>query len=113
MATAILIRMRGAQSSLEIELREKVDSIVVHLAGFATAAHIDKAIEIFGVALNLEKSIAVELSQTVALDPRFFGLLLMTRKRLRQRGQKLRFLGASPKITRAFRWSGFDYLLSE
>jgi N-acetylglucosaminyldiphosphoundecaprenol N-acetyl-beta-D-mannosaminyltransferase len=113
MATAMLIRMRGAQSSLEIELHEKADSIIVHLTGFAAAAHIDKAIEIFGAALNKEKSIAVDLSQTVALDPRFFGLLLMTRKRLRQRGQKLRFFGASPKITRAFRRNGFDYLLSE
>jgi N-acetylglucosaminyldiphosphoundecaprenol N-acetyl-beta-D-mannosaminyltransferase len=97
---------------LRIELREDSHSVVVHLSGFATAVHIDEAINAFREALGKEKAINVDVSKTSMLDPRFFGLLLMVRKQLRRRGQHLRFIEASSTIVRVFRQNGFEFLLS-
>ena len=113
MASQMLMRLRGQQTNLEIELDEGGNSAIVHISGFAVAAHVNKAIEAFRLALVKQKAIDVDVSKTIALDPRFFGLLLMVRKQLRMRGQKLRFCGASPALTRAFRRNGFAFLLSD
>jgi N-acetylglucosaminyldiphosphoundecaprenol N-acetyl-beta-D-mannosaminyltransferase len=110
-ATTILNRLRSSPAGLEIELHQDSNSTVVCLAGFATAAYITQAIEAFRTALAQEKAIDIDLSKTITLDPRFFGLLLMVRKGLRRRGQKLRFFGASPAIAKSFRRNGFEFLL--
>ena len=107
-------RLRSPRTGegLRIELSEDDDTVVVHLSGPAIAAHIDKAIGAFQKALGREKAIDVDVSGITMLDPRFFGLLLMVRKQLKRRGQDLRFIGPSPAIVRAFRWNGFEFLLS-
>jgi N-acetylglucosaminyldiphosphoundecaprenol N-acetyl-beta-D-mannosaminyltransferase len=106
------LRIARIHGALLIELRENDHSVVVHLSGLATAGHIDKAISAFRDALGKEKPIAVEVSKTRTVDPRFFGLLLMVRKQLRRRGQALRFIEVPPAIIRAFRRNGFEFLLS-
>lgn len=110
--STMLVRWRGEQKNLEIELRDVNDLTVVQLSGFATAPHVNKAIGAFRAALAKQNPIGVDLSKTITLDPRFFGLLLMVRKQLRRKGQKLHFLATSPAITKAFRRNGFDFLLS-
>jgi N-acetylglucosaminyldiphosphoundecaprenol N-acetyl-beta-D-mannosaminyltransferase len=107
-------RLRSARTGggLRIELREDDRSVVVHLSGLAIAVHIDEAIDAFREALGKEKAIDVDVSRTNMVDSRFFGLLLMVRKQLRRRGQDLRFIEVPPAIARAFRWNGFEFLLS-
>jgi N-acetylglucosaminyldiphosphoundecaprenol N-acetyl-beta-D-mannosaminyltransferase len=114
MIDSLWIRIRTARTGgdLQIELCEKEHSVVVHLSGFATDVHIDKAINAFREALAKEKAIDVNVSGISMLDPRFFGLLLMVRKQLRKRGQVLRFIEVPPAIARTFRWNGFEFLLS-
>jgi N-acetylglucosaminyldiphosphoundecaprenol N-acetyl-beta-D-mannosaminyltransferase len=97
---------------MRIETREYDNTTVVHLTGFAIAAHIDKAICAFRKALDRGKAIDVDLAGIRMLDPRFFGLLLMVRKQLKRRGQELRLMRPSPAIVRAFRRNGFEFLLS-
>jgi N-acetylglucosaminyldiphosphoundecaprenol N-acetyl-beta-D-mannosaminyltransferase len=107
-------RLRSTRTGegIRIELSEDDNTVVVHFSGLAIAAHIDKAISAFREALGREKAIAVDVSSIRMLDPRFFGLLLMVRKQLRRRGQDLRLIRPSPAIIRAFRWNGFEFLLS-
>jgi N-acetylglucosaminyldiphosphoundecaprenol N-acetyl-beta-D-mannosaminyltransferase len=107
-------RLRGVRTGggLRIELREDDHSVVVQLFGLAIAVHIDEAIGAFREALGKKKAIDVDVSGASMFDPRFFGLLLMVRKQLRRRGQALRFIEVPPTISRAFRWNGFEFLLS-
>jgi N-acetylglucosaminyldiphosphoundecaprenol N-acetyl-beta-D-mannosaminyltransferase len=107
-------RLRSTRSGedMEIELSEDDHTVVVNIAGRAIAAHIDKAISAFREALGREKTIDVDVSGITMLDPRFFGLLLMVRKQLKRRGQGLRLIRPSAAINRAFRWNGFEFLLS-
>jgi N-acetylglucosaminyldiphosphoundecaprenol N-acetyl-beta-D-mannosaminyltransferase len=107
-------RFRNARTGegLRIELRENDRSVVVELSGRAIAVHVHEAINVFREALGKGKSIDVDVSDTLVIDPRFFGLLLMVRKQLRRRGQDLRFIEVSPAINRAFRWNRFEFLLS-
>jgi N-acetylglucosaminyldiphosphoundecaprenol N-acetyl-beta-D-mannosaminyltransferase len=62
--------------------------------------------------LGKGKAIDVDVSRTITIDPRFFGLLLMVRKQLRKRGQMLCVIEASPAITKTFQRNGFEFLLS-
>jgi N-acetylglucosaminyldiphosphoundecaprenol N-acetyl-beta-D-mannosaminyltransferase len=93
-------------------LSEDNRTVVVHIAGRAIAAHIDKAISGFREALGRQKAVDVDVSGIKMLDPRFFGLLLVVRKQLKRRGQRLRIIRPSAAIDRAFRWNGFEFLLS-
>ena len=81
------------------------------LAGAATERHIDAAIMCFRNALAAQKAIVIDLSQTSAIDQRFFGLLLMLRKQLVQRGDRLTFSGATLRTRKLFRINGFEFLL--
>ena len=112
---SLVIRLRAAWTGegLWMNLREEDRSVVVHIVGFAVTRYIDDGIKAFREALSKEKPIEVDVSGTRIIDPRFFGLLLMVRKQLRRRGQALRFVNVSPVMLRAFRWSGFEFLLSD
>lgn len=97
---------------LTLSLAEDDFAVTVALGGPAISRHADDAIRRFREALARHKPIVVDVGETRAIDPRFFGLLLMVRKQLRNRGQALRFANLSPRIARAFRLNGFEYLLT-
>lgn len=107
-------RLRGAGQAegLRLTLNEDDFAVTVGLSGFAVSRHVDDAISRFREALACQKPIVVGLGATRLIDPRFFGLLLMVRKQLRNRGQALRFANLSPRLARAFRLNGFEYLLT-
>lgn len=102
----------GTGKQFKVAWRERADWVAVRLSGFAVARHIDQAVDTFRAALAHNKAIEVDLAEIRSLDARFFGLLLMVRKQLRNRGHELRFVGASQAVTRAFRRNGFECLLS-
>jgi N-acetylglucosaminyldiphosphoundecaprenol N-acetyl-beta-D-mannosaminyltransferase len=85
--------------------------VVIGLVGFATKMHMAKSIALFRVALAECHDIVIDVSQTRAIDPRFFGLLLMLRKQLKEGGKLLRFTGVSKRTKRIFRLNGFEFLL--
>jgi N-acetylglucosaminyldiphosphoundecaprenol N-acetyl-beta-D-mannosaminyltransferase len=84
---------------------------VVGLVGIATKMHVTKSIAFFHDLLVEQRDIALDISQTRSIDPRFFGLLLMLRKQLRKNGKILKFIGVSKKTRRMFRLNGFEFLL--
>jgi N-acetylglucosaminyldiphosphoundecaprenol N-acetyl-beta-D-mannosaminyltransferase len=104
--------MRKAKDDqLSLEAREHNGFIVVRLLGHATKEHVMKSIPIFRSVLAQHCNVAIDVSQTRSIDPRFFGLLLMLRKELKRDGKILKFTGASKKTKRIFRLNGFGFLL--
>ena len=83
------------------------------LSGDATERHIAEAIACFRETLTgTNKVVVIDLSRTRVIDGRFFGLLLMLRKRLKGQGAQLTFVGASPAMKRMFRLNELGSLLS-
>lgn len=91
--------------------REHHNLIVAGLAGFAIEKHTVKSIAFFRSLVVHRRDIALDVSKMRAIDSRFFGLLLMLRKELGKYGKVLTFTGVSKKSRRAFRLSGFEFLL--
>jgi N-acetylglucosaminyldiphosphoundecaprenol N-acetyl-beta-D-mannosaminyltransferase len=83
----------------------------VVLAGYALESHVAKAISVFREAVDKGSLLSVDVSRLKAIDPRFFGLLLMVRKQMVARGGRLQIVGASAAIKRAFRLNRFNFLL--
>jgi N-acetylglucosaminyldiphosphoundecaprenol N-acetyl-beta-D-mannosaminyltransferase len=98
---------------LSIMMAPNHDSVTIDLSGDATERHITQAIAGFRTTLTgTNKNVVIDLSRTRVIDGRFFGLLLMLRKRLKGQGTQLRFVGASPAMKRMFRLNELGSLLS-
>jgi len=87
-------------------------AITVKLKGDAIAAHVDRAILIFEGTLCAKKPILVDLAETRAVDPRFFGLFLLLWQHTAAQGITLKFVGISKSVKRAFQLNGFAFLLN-
>ena len=61
---------------------------------------------------EINKVVVIALSKSRAIDARFFGLLLILRKRLRGQGAHLKFVGVSASMKRMFRLNELGFLLS-
>lgn len=85
-------------------------SVTVQIIGAAISENAAKAIPVLTDAVCGETDIVLDLSRASTIDPRFFGLLIMLRKVLRQRGRCLRVI-ASPHLQVLFRLNNFAYLL--
>ena len=96
---------------LQIDHSEDLQAVTIGLTGAAIARQVDKAIGYFRAALERNKEVLVDLSQTRVIDPRFFGLFLMVRKQLLLQGNTLQFTGVTPRMKRVFRLNGFEFLL--
>ena len=104
-------RIGESKEKLLFEKRTQDESIVIKLIGHATATQVTQAAGFFRNALKEKRSILVDLSRTLSIDPRFFGLLLMLRKQLKRDGEALNFIGLSANSTRIFRLNGFEFML--
>ncbi|QND70438.1 WecB/TagA/CpsF family glycosyltransferase [Tardiphaga robiniae] len=98
-------------SDLTITIENDVNMIRVSLSGSATEAHVAKAITCFERLFDQGNPFVVDMAEVRAVDPRFFGFLLMVRKELRKRNETLAFYRVSPALRRIFRLNGFDFLL--
>jgi len=74
---------------------------------------VDDAIAHLREAVAAKKKIVIDLANTLGIDARFLGLLLMVRKNLKARGLGLEFIGVSPEMARTFRLHGVNYLLGD
>jgi N-acetylglucosaminyldiphosphoundecaprenol N-acetyl-beta-D-mannosaminyltransferase len=95
-------------------LQARADDSVTRLAliGAATKHHIEKAASMLRELVQTQTEVVIDVSRTDFIDARFFGLLLMFRKQLVDRGAHLIFIGASPGISRIFRLNGVEFLLA-
>jgi N-acetylglucosaminyldiphosphoundecaprenol N-acetyl-beta-D-mannosaminyltransferase len=100
-------------TQLVVRTLQDDQSVTLHLSGHATAPHAAQATVYFRNAANLRKDLMViDLSGLTFIDARFFGLLLMVRKRLAADGATLQFSGASRKIAKLFSLNELRYLLT-
>jgi N-acetylglucosaminyldiphosphoundecaprenol N-acetyl-beta-D-mannosaminyltransferase len=110
--TGNILRPSRSGDRLTIHRSEDSQSVLIKLSGSAISRHVDAAITCFRSALEARKLIVIDISNIRNIDPRFFGLLLMLRKRSKRRGGGLEFVNATPQIRRKFRLNGFEFLLS-
>jgi N-acetylglucosaminyldiphosphoundecaprenol N-acetyl-beta-D-mannosaminyltransferase len=104
-------RVLGLRDELSLEKQDRQDCSNVNLVGFATKTHVVKAIAFFGDVLAEHRDVKIDISQTRAIDPRFFGLLLMLKKQLAEGGKALKFTSISKRARRIFKRNGFEFLL--
>jgi N-acetylglucosaminyldiphosphoundecaprenol N-acetyl-beta-D-mannosaminyltransferase len=104
-------RFRSPQDLL-VARNDDAFAVTVKLSGDAVAAHVDRAILIFEGTLCAKKPILVDLAETRAVDPRFFGLFLLLWQHTAAEGIPLKFIGVSRSVKRAFRLNGFAFLLN-
>jgi N-acetylglucosaminyldiphosphoundecaprenol N-acetyl-beta-D-mannosaminyltransferase len=104
-------RVRGTTSDLQICASDHDNACSIALAGMAIGSNVASAIPIFRDALAKSSELTIDVSTLRVIDARFFGLLLMVRKQLNERGGRLQFAGVSRRMERAFRMNRFNFLL--
>jgi N-acetylglucosaminyldiphosphoundecaprenol N-acetyl-beta-D-mannosaminyltransferase len=97
---------------LGVALSEDQEVVRVKLSGAAVAPNVGSAIAWFREALDTKKNVVLDISEVHLIDPRFFGLFLMVRKQVIERGYGLTFQGMTPRLIKMFRLNGFEYLLN-
>jgi N-acetylglucosaminyldiphosphoundecaprenol N-acetyl-beta-D-mannosaminyltransferase len=113
-ARSLRRKARRAPLDLVIDSVQAPDSIVLRLRGFAIGRNAEQAAAAFRQALTLSRAIEIDLSEINELDPRFLGLVLMLRKRLKSLGGAgPQLSGISAKMEETFRRNGLEYLLRE
>ncbi len=110
--TVVGLRRISQNAPLSILIEESLSSVTVNLAGAATEANVPSAIEYFRYAIETEKDLKIDMTEVEIIDPRFFGLFLMLRKKMAGRSQPWQFIGVSPRVRRLFRLNRFEYLIS-
>jgi N-acetylglucosaminyldiphosphoundecaprenol N-acetyl-beta-D-mannosaminyltransferase len=108
---AVWRRVRGTTSDLHISASDHDNSCSISLAGMATGSNVASAVPVFRDALVKSSELTIDVSTLRVIDARFFGLLLMVRKQLNERGGRLQFAGVSRRMERAFHMNRFGFLL--
>ena len=102
----------GTPSDLAIKSMQKGGGSTIALCGSATAPNAGKAIAAFREALETDRPICINLSNTWPIDARFLGLLLMLRKLAKRRNLSVSLVGASFRLRKLFRLNGAEFLLT-
>jgi N-acetylglucosaminyldiphosphoundecaprenol N-acetyl-beta-D-mannosaminyltransferase len=115
LAVSTLWSRHIGQSERALSIRASVnqDHTTINLCGAAVTSGVEVATKAFRNAISEGKDVLLDVSEVTSFDARFFGLILMVRKRLKARGIGLYVSGASRNSRRAFRINGFDFLLNE
>lgn len=109
---AVMARRDGTTPGfLRVQRDDGPSSVTLRLSGAAISAYVDVAVSHFRPALAAGKHVNLCLRETRAIDPRFFGLLLMLRKSLAAQGKRLIITDVAPQLRRTFRFNKFEYLL--
>jgi N-acetylglucosaminyldiphosphoundecaprenol N-acetyl-beta-D-mannosaminyltransferase len=106
-------RWRRAQQ-LSVRIRTDAESVVLALAGDATAATISRATAGFQQALLIARPLVVlDLAAVRYLDQRFLGSMLMLRKALHRGGGRLLLVRVSRRVRRLFELNEVAFLLKD
>lgn len=106
-----LIGSAHKDRNLFLKRTEDHKSVILSIAGAATAPNVSKATHCFRDAVAAAKDVIINFTGIHIIDARFIGLLLMLDKRLKRQRLRLRITGVPPKIERIFRLNGFGFLL--
>jgi N-acetylglucosaminyldiphosphoundecaprenol N-acetyl-beta-D-mannosaminyltransferase len=89
------------------------ETVLIRLCGNATEHHAERAAHHLErtLALGYKKAVVVDLSCVQLIDSRFLALLLLFRKKLKNRGSHLTFIKPSRTIRRSFVLNDLDFLL--
>jgi N-acetylglucosaminyldiphosphoundecaprenol N-acetyl-beta-D-mannosaminyltransferase len=115
---AVIFRWQQFKRKLRVQelsiqkTQDDQSSILFSLRGAATENDVPKATQQFEEALTENKDIVINLSDTVQIDARFLGLLLMLRKELRSQGKRLKFTAVPRAIGTVFYLNELGFLLS-
>jgi N-acetylglucosaminyldiphosphoundecaprenol N-acetyl-beta-D-mannosaminyltransferase len=108
---AVLYRWQKLSASdsneFSARLTDQFDTVNLELSGAALASCVEDAIPVFRRASASNKKINLVLSDVRMIDARFFGLILMLKKNVRE----LRLSGVTPNLKTAFRLHGLGCLL--
>lgn len=90
---------------------ENHKSVILSINGNVTAQNLGNVVSCFQDVAEMTKDVAINFAETRLIDARFLGLLLMLRKRLKEKDLRLDLTGVSGQMARLFRLNGFDFLL--
>lgn len=98
---------------IDFSHHDEPGQVTLGIHGAATVVTVDKSVSRFRELIGRDKNVFIDLSNVTSIDARMFGLLIVLRKMLKDKG--LRFGLVCTK--RVPRWiigrHGFDYLLSD
>jgi N-acetylglucosaminyldiphosphoundecaprenol N-acetyl-beta-D-mannosaminyltransferase len=103
---------RHAQQDLVIARTQDHRTITLGLSGACTARNAEKAVPVFREAIATRKDLAINLSNTSAIDARFLGLLLMVRKEAKKGRADMGFTGVPSRLQKLFKLNGVEFLLA-
>ena len=106
-------KLRSGPKGFSVAGSTGSDHFVCKLEGDATAAAVERAAGAFRQTIGLAPKIVLDFTDVRTIDARFIGALLMFRKQLIRRGQSLEFVGIQRPVASIFRFSGFEYLLTQ
>ena len=86
-------RVRGTTGNFQVLASDHENSCRITLAGMAIGSHVASAVPVFRDAIIKSSELIIDVSALRVIDARFFGLLLMVRKQLIERGGRLQFVG--------------------
>jgi N-acetylglucosaminyldiphosphoundecaprenol N-acetyl-beta-D-mannosaminyltransferase len=107
-----LMTTKSSKAQLTVDEERLDDCVKLRICGAATSYNIKKIISALRTALSMNNCIVVNLTDTCAIDARFLGLLLASKKMAKFNNGELTLTGVSSKLERIFRLNGVDFLLA-
>jgi N-acetylglucosaminyldiphosphoundecaprenol N-acetyl-beta-D-mannosaminyltransferase len=106
------VRYVSACPELTFEQVHDVDTLTFSLSGLAVARYVERVRPAFRDAIAARKRVIVDFTNTIGVDARFLGLLLLMRKAIRDGGGDLVLVGLSRRLRTLFRLNGLEFLIS-
>ena len=107
-----LMTIKSSKAQLTVDEEQLDDYVRLKIRGAATSNNINTIIPPLRTALSMNKCIVVDLTDTCAIDARFLGLLLVSKKKAKFNNAELTLTGVSSKLERIFQLNGVDFLLA-
>jgi N-acetylglucosaminyldiphosphoundecaprenol N-acetyl-beta-D-mannosaminyltransferase len=101
----------SGRTKLAVQLAERDGFTIVVLQGAAVGRDVAPIAAALRSAVNRQKGIIIDLSNTDHVDARILGLFLMLSKSLNGTGATVTLKGLSPSLTRSFRLNGLGFLV--
>lgn len=107
------LRYLGTCSECDLQEVQGGDTLTLSISGLAIARFVNKVVPAFQMAIKTKKRITIDFTNTVGIDARFMGLLLLMRKAVRDEGGELVLIGLSRSLLTLFQLNGADFMISE
>lgn len=102
----------GMGPELRLEQTDSAESLTLSLSGLAIARYVERVTPAFRNAITVKKRVILDLRNTVGVDARFLGLLLVVRKALQGEGNDLVLVGLPRRLHTLFRLNGLGFMIA-